>query len=94
MLQILFADKRSGATYSVQVRNLTATGVSCQKARNLAGVVAKDLLHGKRVPARLQSLKITVKKPCAGCTPNTGVTAAGSGKQRGVVVKFVVAGGA
>ncbi len=89
-----FAYKRSGVTYSVQVRNLTATGVSCQKARNLAGVVAKDLLHGRHVPVRLQSLKITLKKPCTGCAPNTSVTAKGSGNQSGVVVRFVVAGGA
>ena len=89
-----FSYTRAGVTYSARVRNLTATGVSCAKAASLASVVATDVLHNRRVPANLQGLKVTMRKPCTACTPNTRVTATGSGRKSGESVRFIVAGGA
>jgi hypothetical protein len=85
-----FASKSEGVTYSVAVANLKAKGAECSTARSLATVVAKDLLHETKVPARISGFEVTVKAPCAGCTPNTAVTAK-SGQE---LVTFTIKGGA
>jgi len=84
-----YTQKRGGATFSVGVANLRAKGVACLSARTLAATVAKDLLHEAKLPARIGGLPVTLKEPCAGCTPTTQVSA-GSGKE---LVTFVVKGG-
>lgn len=84
-----FTQKREGVTYSVAVANLKAKGAECGSARRLATVVAKDLLKETKVPARISGFDVTVKTPCAGCTPNTQVTA----KSGSELVTFTVKGG-
>jgi hypothetical protein len=85
-----FTAKQGGTTFSVAVAKLKATVAPCPKARSLAGKVAKDILHETKVPATIAGLKVTVKEPCTGCTPNTQVTAR-SGQE---LVTFTVKGGA
>jgi hypothetical protein len=84
-----YAEKQGGVTYGVAVVNLKAAVTPCAKARSLAATVAKDVLHGTKVPARIGGLKVTAKEPCAGCTPNTSVSAR-SGQE---LVTFTVKGG-
>jgi hypothetical protein len=85
-----YSEKQGGVTYGVAVANLKAKVVSCSAARSLAGTVAKDILRETKVPARIAGLKVTVKEPCAGCTPDTQVTAK-SGEE---LVTFTMKGGA
>lgn len=85
-----YVEKEHGATFSVAVANLKVKVVTCPKARSLAGTVAEDILHGTKVPARIGGLKVTVKEPCSGCTPDSQVSAR-SGQE---VVTFTVKGGA
>lgn len=85
-----FSQKSEGVTYSVAVANLKAKGAGCSTARSLATVVAKDLLKETKVPARISGFDVAVKAPCAGCTPNTAVTAKSGQK----LVTFTVKGGA
>ncbi len=85
-----FTEKRGGVTDSVKVVDLRAQVVSCASGRSLASQVAQDLLREVKVPKRIDGLKVTLKKPCTGCTPNTAVTAK-SGRK---AVTFTVEGGA
>lgn len=85
-----FTKKQDGTTFSVAVANLKAKVAPCSKARSLAGTVAKDILRETKVPATIAGLKVTVKEPCAGCTPDTQVTAR-SGQE---LITFTVNGGA
>jgi hypothetical protein len=85
-----YTEKVEGMTEGVGVANLRAKSVSCSRARSLAGTVAKDILADTEVPARVGGMKVTVKEPCAGCTPDWQVRAR-SGDQR---VTFTVKGGA
>jgi hypothetical protein len=85
-----FTQQSEGVTYSVAVANLKAKAAECSTARRLATVVAKDLLEETKVPARISGFDVTVMAPCAGCTPNTAVTAK-SGQE---LVTFTVKGGA
>lgn len=85
-----YSEKRGAATYGVAVANLKARVTSCPRARSLAATVAKDILRGARVPARIAGLKVTAKEPCTGCTPDTQVSAK-SGEE---LVTFTVEGGA
>jgi hypothetical protein len=85
-----FSEKQDGVTYGVAVVGLRARMTTCSKARSLAGTVAKDILRGTKVPARLAGMTVTAKEPCAGCTPDTTVIAR-SGPER---VTFTVRGGA
>ena len=85
-----YSEKRGGVTYGVAVANLRAEATSCSKARSLAATVAKDILRGAKVPARIAGLKVSAKEPCAGCTPDTQVSAR-SGEE---LVTFTVKGGA
>ena len=71
------------------VSNLKATGVSCTRARKVAGAVAKDILHNNSVPAHIDGLSVHVKKPCAGCSPVWNVT----GSSRSGHISFNVNGG-
>jgi hypothetical protein len=86
----LHSENRAKVNYAVAVANLKATVTTCGEARSLAGIVARDILAGAKVPARIAGLKVTVKGPCAGCTPDTRVTAR-SGQE---LVTFTVKGGA
>jgi hypothetical protein len=85
-----FSEEHGGATYSDEVTALRARIASCTTARSVATEVAQDLLQEVKVPRRIEGLKVTLKKPCTGCTPDTGVTAR-SGKK---LVTFTVEGGA
>jgi len=85
-----YSAKQEGVTYSVAVANLRAKVATCPQARSLAATVAKDILHEIKVPAKIGGLKVTIKEPCAGCTPDTKVSAK-SGQE---VVTFTVKGGA
>lgn len=85
-----FHEKHGGVTYGVAVVGLRAKVTPCSTARSLAGTVAKDILDGSKVPARIAGLTVTVKEPCAGCTPDTMVSAKAGGK----LVTFTVKGGA
>jgi hypothetical protein len=85
-----YAQKHGGATFSVAVAGLKAKVTTCQAARSIAGTVAKDILREVKVPARVGGLRVTVVEPCAGCTPDTKVTAR-SGPE---LVTFTVKGGA
>ncbi len=92
-----FSYHQAGATFSVKVTQLGATAVTCRASRRLASQVATDLLHNRRVPARISGLRVRVTHPCAGCSPDTRVTATGPrGRRDGVVPKvtFHVLGGA
>ncbi len=79
-----------GATFAVKVLSLNARGVKCTAARSLAAVVARDLLDKRTVPARIQGLAVSVKRPCASCTPRYSATATGPGKR----IALVIMGGA
>jgi hypothetical protein len=85
-----YSRKQGGATFSVAVANLKAKAESCSQARSLAATVAKDILRETKVPATIAGLKVEVKEPCAGCTPDTQISAKSGGK----VVTFTVKGGA
>lgn len=85
-----YSEKSGGVTYGVAVVNLKAKVTPCPQARSLAATVAKDILHGTKVPARIAGMKVTAKEPCAGCTPDTQVSAR-SGEE---LVTFTVKGGA
>jgi hypothetical protein len=85
-----FSDQSGGATFSVAVAGLRAQTVSCATARSVASKVARDILHEVKVPARIAGLKVTVKEPCAGCTPDTQVSA----RSAAASVTFTVRGGA
>jgi hypothetical protein len=85
-----YSEKRDGVTYAVAVANLRAKVSSCPQARSLAATVARDILHETKVPARIGGLKVTIKEPCTGCTPDTQISAR-SGQE---VVTFTVKGGA
>jgi hypothetical protein len=85
-----YTDETEGTTFSVAVANLRAKVTSCGQARGIAGTVAEDMLQEIEIPARIKGLKITVKEPCTGCTPNTLVTAKSGAK----LVTFTVKGGA
>jgi hypothetical protein len=84
-----FTVERGGATLSVGVANLRAQGVTCTTARSVASRVARDILHETKVPTQIAGLKVTVKEPCAGCTPDTQVGA----KSNQGAVTFTVRGG-
>lgn len=86
---LTFTVKRGGATFSTGVSNLEAEVVTCKTARSLASQVARDILHETTVPSRIAGLKVTVKEPCAGCTPTTSVSARSGEK----AVTFLVRGG-
>jgi hypothetical protein len=85
-----FHERQSGVTYGVAVVGLRAKVATCAKARSLATTVAKDILSGTKVPARVAGMSVKTKEPCAGCTPNTQVIAT-AGNER---VTFTVMGGA
>jgi hypothetical protein len=85
-----FSEEKEGVTYSVAVANLKAKGAECSTARRLATVVAKAILKETKVPARISGFNVAVKAPCAGCTPNSAVTA----KSGTEVITFTVKGGA
>ncbi len=91
-----FTYSSAGATFSVKVTQLKVTAVTCRASRTLAAEVAKDLLHSRKVPARISGLRVLVKKPCAGCSPDVRVKATGTRRPNGVVPKvtFDVLGGA
>jgi hypothetical protein len=84
-----FTVQRGGATFSDGVSNLRAQVVTCKTARSLASQVARDILHETKVPSQIGGLKVTVKEPCAGCTPTTSVVARSGEK----AVTFTVRGG-
>lgn len=84
-----FTVQRDGATFSDGVSNLRAQVVTCATARSVASQVARDILHEVKVPSQISGLNVTVKEPCAGCTPTTSVVAK-SGEE---VVTFTVRGG-
>jgi hypothetical protein len=84
-----YSEKQEGVTYGVSVANLKAKVATCPQARSLAATVAKDILHETKVPTHIAGLKVTVKEPCASCTPNTQVIA-NSGQKR---ITFTVRGG-
>lgn len=90
-----FTYAQAGATFSVKVTRLRATAVTCRTSRRLAREVATDLLHNRKVRARISGLRVRVDHPCAGCSPNVSVTATGR-RVHGVVPKvtFDVLGGA
>lgn len=90
MKGLRFSFHRSGATYSDKVTHLNATGVPCKTARNVAAAVATDVLHSRKVPKRIDGLRVTVKRPCAGCAPDWDVSAT----SRAGKVTFVILGGA
>jgi hypothetical protein len=85
-----YSENQAKVNYAVAVANLKATVTTCAEARSLAGTVARDILAGAKIPARIAGLKVTVKEPCAGCTPDTRVSAR-SGQE---LVTFTVKGGA
>jgi hypothetical protein len=84
-----FTVQRGGATFSDGVANLRAQGVTCTTARSVASRVARDILQEVKVPSQIAGLKVTVKEPCAGCTPDTQVSAKSSEGS----VTFTVRGG-
>jgi hypothetical protein len=84
-----FTVQRRGATLSDGVANLRAQGVTCTTARSVASRVAQGILHEVKVPSRIAGLKVTVKEPCAGCTPVSQVSAKSSEGS----VTFTVRGG-
>jgi hypothetical protein len=85
-----YSQKQGGVTLGVAVANLKAKGTTCATARSIAAPVAKDILKETKVPATIAGFKVTVKEPCAGCTPDSQVTA----KYGGELVTFTVKGGA
>jgi hypothetical protein len=87
--QLHFTVQRGGATFSDGVANLRAQGVTCTTARSVASRVARDVLHEVTLPSQIAGLKVTVKEPCAGCTPVTQVSAKSSEGS----VTFTVRGG-
>jgi hypothetical protein len=85
-----FSEKQEGVTLGVAVANLRAKAVSCGDARSLASRVARDILGESKIPRRIAGLTLVLKKPCAGCTPDTQVSAR-SGER---AITFTVRGGA
>ncbi|HEY5332323.1 MAG TPA: hypothetical protein VIJ21_02165 [Solirubrobacterales bacterium] len=86
---LVFTVQRGGATFSDGVSSLRAQVVTCQTARSLASQVARDILRETKVPSQIAGLKVTLKEPCAGCTPTTSVVAKSG--ERAVI--FTVRGG-
>jgi hypothetical protein len=84
-----FSYSAAGATYAVRVERLTARAAKCSTARSLVSQVAEDLLHARRVPARLRGLTVGIIRPCAGCAPQYTGTATHAGER----IAFVIAGG-
>lgn len=84
-----FTVQRGGATFSDGVANFRAQGVTCTTARSVASRVARDILHEVKVPSQIAGLKVTVKEPCSGCTPDSQVSAKSSEGS----VTFIVRGG-
>ncbi len=85
-----FTRQQEGVTYAVSVASLKAKIATCKVARSLATTVAKDILAETKVPARIAGLTVAVKEPCAGCIPDSQVTAR-SGQE---LITFTVKGGA
>jgi len=73
-----------------KVVQLRTTGVACTTARAVARQVAKDLLLGRKVPAKIDGYQIKLVKPCAGCTPRWQVSATGANGG----FRFAILGGA
>ena len=73
-----------------KVVELRTTGVACKTARAVARQVAKDLLLGRKVPAKIDGYRIKVVRPCTGCAPRWQVNATGANGS----FKFAVLGGA
>src|SRR5262245_64737807 len=61
-----------------KVVQLRTTAVACKTARAVARQIAKDLLVGRNVPAKIDGYRIKVVKPCAGCAPRWQVSATGA----------------
>src|SRR5262245_30000865 len=61
-----------------KVVQLRTTAVACKTARAVARQVAKELLLGGKVPAKIHGYRIKIVKPCAGCTPRWQVSATGA----------------
>ena len=72
-----YSYKKGSATYADKVEKLTVAGATCAQARSLAGTVAQDLLHHKKVPSQIGGWRPHVKNPCSGCSPVWKVTANG-----------------
>lgn len=85
-----FSLRRHGTTLGDDVVRLRSQGIACAGARSIARKVAVALLHERPVPVRIDGMEVKLKRPCAGCTPNTRVAASG----RGRTVTFTVRGGA
>jgi hypothetical protein len=73
-----------------KVVQLRSTGVACKAARAVARQVAKNLLLGRKVPARIDGYRIKIVKPCTGCAPRWQVTATGADGS----FRFAILGGA
>jgi hypothetical protein len=72
-----FTYLQAGVTFSVKVTQLRTTALTCGVSRPLARQVAIDVLHNRKVPARISGLRVRVQYPCAGCSPDVRVTATG-----------------
>jgi hypothetical protein len=83
-----YSYKSGSATFGDKVVRLRTKGVQCRTARSVAARVAKDLLHGRTVPHKIDGLTVRVAG-CAGCAPDWQVTAT----RRGGKVTFHVLGG-
>jgi hypothetical protein len=80
---------RSGSvTFGDKVVRLHSKGVQCRTARSVASKVAKDLLHNRSVPHKIDGLTVRVSS-CSGCAPDWQVSAT----RRGGKVTFHVLGG-
>jgi hypothetical protein len=63
---------------SNKVVQLRTMDVTCKTAHAIAKQIVTDILLGKRVPARINGYRITVVKPCRGCTPVWHIVASGA----------------
>ena len=63
---------------SNKVVQLRTMEVTCKTAHVIAKEVVTDILLGKRVPTRINGYRITIVKPCRGCTPVWHVVASGA----------------
>ena len=79
-----------GVTSSVRVTKLRQRGTSCATARSVAMRTARALLNDTAVPTTIKGMRVTVTRPCAGCTPIYTGVARSSGRR----VTFTMKGGA
>lgn len=85
-----FSYRKGHVKYADVVVKLRSIGIACGTARAVAATVARDTLHNRTVATRIAGLRVRVKDPCAGCTPDWKVSATSDSG----TVTFVVEGGA